>query len=157
MVPVKEEQQRHDDAAAADRSRSDQNSSHQADYGHPSEGLHGRRTARHMFLIRVCNGSKGGCRRPAGRSAIGRKIVVAASDRAQETATIRGRIREEERRLKEEVKRLLEQAEAADAEEKASYARDRRGDELPAEWARREARLKRIQEAKRALEERAPE
>src|ERR1700674_2814596 len=66
-------------------------------------------------------------------------------------------MQEEEKRLKEEVKRLLEQAEAADAEEDAHYGRDRRGDELPAELARRETRLQRIREAKRALEERARE
>jgi len=65
------------------------------------------------------------------------------------------RMQEEEKRLKEEVKRLLEQAEAADAEKDAGYGRDRRGDELPAELARRETRLKRILETKRALEERA--
>src|SRR2546425_9259683 len=68
-----------------------------------------------------------------------------------------GRMQEEEKRLKEEVKRLVEQAEAADEEEDARYGRDRRGDELPAELARRETRLKRIREAKRALEERARE
>ena len=66
-------------------------------------------------------------------------------------------MQEEEKRLKEEVKRLLEQAEVADAEEDARYGRDRRGDELPAELARRETRLERIREAKRALEERARE
>jgi Transposase DDE domain len=68
-----------------------------------------------------------------------------------------GRMQEEEKRLQEEVKRLLEQAEAADEEEDVRYGRDRRGDELPAELARRETRWKRIQEAKRALEERARE
>ena len=36
-----------------------------------------------------------------------------------------------------------------------STPRDRTGDELPAELGRRETRLRRIQEAKRALEERA--
>jgi hypothetical protein len=68
-----------------------------------------------------------------------------------------GRMQEDEKRLKEEVKRLLEQAEATDAEEDARYGPDRRGDELPAELARRETRLQRIREAKRALEERARE
>ncbi len=63
-------------------------------------------------------------------------------------------MQEEEKRLKEEVKRILKQAEATDAEEDTRYGRDRAGDELPAELARRETRLKRIQEAKRALEER---
>ena len=66
-------------------------------------------------------------------------------------------MQEDEKRLKEEVKRLLEQAEATDAEEDARYGPDRRGDELPAELARRETRLQRIREAKRALEERARE
>jgi transposase len=68
-----------------------------------------------------------------------------------------GRMQEDEKRLKEEVKRLLQQAEASDAEEDARYGADRRGDELPAELARRETRLQRIREAKRALEERARE
>ena len=49
----------------------------------------------------------------------------------------------------------MEQAEAADAEEDALYGKDRTGDELPAELERRETRLKKIKEAKRALEERA--
>ena len=68
-----------------------------------------------------------------------------------------GRMQEDEKRLKEEVKKLLQQAERVDAEEDARYGRDRTGDELPAELARRETRLKKIQEAKRALEERARE
>jgi hypothetical protein len=54
-------------------------------------------------------------------------------------------------------KRLLQQAEATDEEEDARYGRDRRGDELPAELARRETRLERVREAKRAVEERARE
>jgi hypothetical protein len=44
-----------------------------------------------------------------------------------------------------------------DAEEDARYGGDRRGDELPAELQRREDRVRRIREAKRALEERARE
>ena len=68
-----------------------------------------------------------------------------------------GRMQEDEKRLKEEVKKLLQQAEKVDAEEDARYGRDRTGDELPAELARRATRLKKIQEAKRALEERARE
>jgi hypothetical protein len=64
-------------------------------------------------------------------------------------------MKETEKRLREEVRRLLEQAEAVDEEEDARYGRDRRGDELPAELARRETRIQKIREAKRALEERA--
>ena len=59
------------------------------------------------------------------------------------------------RQLKGEVQQLLEQAEAADGEEDARYGKNRRGDELPAELQRRETRLKKIREAKRALEARA--
>jgi hypothetical protein len=66
-----------------------------------------------------------------------------------------GRMREKQRQLREEVTQLLDQAEAADAAEDAEYGPDRRGDELPAELQRRESRLKRIREAKRALEARA--
>ena len=66
-----------------------------------------------------------------------------------------GRMRGKQRQLREEVKELLAQAEAADAAEDAEYGSDRRGDELPTDLERREGRLKRIREAKRALEVRA--
>jgi hypothetical protein len=55
------------------------------------------------------------------------------------------------------VRQLLEQAAAADAEEDTRHGKNRRGDELPAELARRETRLKKIREAKRALAARARE
>lgn len=58
----------------------------------------------------------------------------------------------EERRLKEEIKSLLAQAAEADQAEDRTYGRDRRGDELPEELARREGRLQKIREAKAALE-----
>src|SRR5216684_5851061 len=66
-------------------------------------------------------------------------------------------MKETENRLKVEVRRLLEQAEAVDEEEDALYGRDRQGEELPEELARRETRIERIREAQRALEERARE
>ena len=68
-----------------------------------------------------------------------------------------GRMDETEKRLREEVRKLLGQAEAADKEEDQRYGRDRRGDELPEELQRRETRIARIREAKRALEERTRE
>jgi transposase len=68
-----------------------------------------------------------------------------------------GRMREKQRQLREEVRDLLAQAEAADAAEDAEHGPDRRGDELPAELQRRESRLQRIREAKRALEARTKE
>ncbi|MBI4002841.1 MAG: IS1182 family transposase [Nitrospira defluvii] len=61
----------------------------------------------------------------------------------------------EEARLKAEVATLLQQAEAADVQDDAVYGPDRRGDELPAEVARREQRLQTIRAAKAVLEEEA--
>jgi transposase len=88
-----------------------------------------------------------------GRVALdGSKIKANAS---KHKAMSFGRMREKQRQLREEVKDLLAQAEAADAAEDAEYGSDRRGDELPAELQRRESRLQRIREAKRALEARA--
>ena len=66
-----------------------------------------------------------------------------------------GRMLKEEKRLTEEIQELLEKAEAIDEQEDNRYGPDRRGDELPEELARRESRLKRIQEAKKALEAKA--
>jgi transposase len=90
-----------------------------------------------------------------GRVALdGSKVKANAS---KHKAMSYGRMEQEEQRLKEEAKRLLEQAEKIDAEEDARYGRERSGDELPAELARRETRLEKIREAKRVLEERARE
>jgi transposase len=66
-----------------------------------------------------------------------------------------GRMVTEEARLTAEVQRLLAQAEAADAQDDAAYGPDRRGDELPAELARREQRLQTIRAAKAVLEQEA--
>jgi transposase len=63
------------------------------------------------------------------------------------------RMKEEEVRLEAEVAALLKKAEAVDEEEDHRYGKDKRGDELPRELAFRESRLKKIQEARKALEE----
>jgi transposase len=60
-----------------------------------------------------------------------------------------------EAELEKEVERLLHEAERVDAREDALYGIDKRGDELPEELTRRETRLKKIREAKKALEEEA--
>jgi len=65
------------------------------------------------------------------------------------------RMGEQEKAIRQEVKEMLAQAEAVDAEEDARYGKECAGNELPEELQRRETRLKRIREAKRALEERA--
>jgi transposase len=66
-----------------------------------------------------------------------------------------GRMVTEAARLTAEVQRLLAQAEAVDARDNAAYGPDRRGDELPAELARREQRLQTIRAAKAVLEQEA--
>jgi hypothetical protein len=67
------------------------------------------------------------------------------------------RMEEKEKQLREEVDKLLQQAAQADAEEDVKYGKGKRGDELPAELARRESRWKKIAEAKAALEQEARE
>src|SRR2546430_3264000 len=90
-----------------------------------------------------------------GRVALdGSKVKANAS---KHKAMSYGRMEESEKRLREEVKRLMKQAEAVDEEEDKRYGRDRHGEELPEELQRRETRIARIREAKKALEERARE
>ena len=60
-----------------------------------------------------------------------------------------------EKQLQDEVDKLLEQAQQVDEAEDQQYGRGRRGDELPAELARRQSRLEKIREAKAALEQQA--
>src|SRR2546428_13689741 len=62
---------------------------------------------------------------------------------------------EQENQWRVEVEKLLAQAAQADAEEDARYGKGKPGDELPAELARRESRLKKIAEAKAGLEQEA--
>ncbi len=63
-----------------------------------------------------------------------------------------GRMTETEQRLEIEVTALLAQAAARDASEDQQCGPGRRGDELPAELARRESRLVKIRVAKASLE-----
>ncbi len=84
----------------------------------------------------------------------GSKIKANAS---KHKAMSYGRMSEAEARLKQEIDALLAAAEQTDAEEDTQYGKNRRGDEIPAELARRESRLKKIQEAKASLEAAARE
>jgi len=68
-----------------------------------------------------------------------------------------GRMQTEEARLAAEVAALLQRAEQTDAAEDARYGPDGSGEDLPAELRRREDRLRKIREAKAALETRAKE
>ena len=63
-----------------------------------------------------------------------------------------GRMSEAEQKLRTEIEALLQRAAETDAAEDEKYGKGKRGDELPEELARRESRLKKIREAKAALE-----
>jgi transposase len=67
------------------------------------------------------------------------------------------RMNETEQRLRQEVEQLLRSATEVDEAEDAQYGKRKRGDELPAELARRGSRLNKIREAKAALEQKARE
>ena len=62
------------------------------------------------------------------------------------------RMKEEEARLESEVAALFNTAQVVDTEEDKQYGKDKRGDELPEELSFRENRLKKIREAREALE-----
>jgi hypothetical protein len=88
-----------------------------------------------------------------GRVALdGTKVKANAS---KHKAMSYDRMIEKGKTLKAEVKQLLAQAEAADAEEDARHGRNRSDDELPEELKRRQDRIGKIREAKRAVEQRA--
>lgn len=88
-----------------------------------------------------------------GRLALdGTKVKANAS---RHKAMSYDRMVKEEERLQKEIVDLLEQAQQADKAEDEQHGKDRSGQEIPDELARRESRLKKIQEAKAALEEQA--
>ena len=65
------------------------------------------------------------------------------------------RMKEEEERLGKVVDGILDEAERVDREEDRRYGPERRGDEMPEEFVRAESRLRKIREAKAALEREA--
>lgn len=65
------------------------------------------------------------------------------------------RMEEAEERLKREIQELLDKAKQADDTDDESYGKGQKGEDIPKELARRASRLKKIQEAKLALEEEA--
>jgi transposase len=88
-----------------------------------------------------------------GRVALdGTKVRANASRRK---AMSYARMTEKEKVLADEVSALLAEAERIDKAEDKQFGKDKRGDELPAELARRESRLAKIREAKAALEQEA--
>jgi transposase len=94
----------------------------------------------------------------AGAMKLGRVAIDGSKVRANASkhkAMSYGRMKEKERELREEVRRLLSEADRQDEAEDRRYGKDRTGEELPEELRRRESRLERIRQAKKALEEEA--
>lgn len=108
----------------------------------------------HVFveILRLCQ--KAGLVKFGHVALDGTKMKANAS---KHKAMSYGRMKQDITRLKQEIAHLLDQAEATDAREDKQYGKDKRGDELPEELSRRETRLTKIKEAKRALEEEAKE
>ena len=79
----------------------------------------------------------------------GTKVQANAS---RHSAMSYGRMKKAEIELKAEVAKWFAEAERIDAEEDALYGKDKRGDELPDWVADKEQRIKKIAEAKAALE-----
>ena len=85
-----------------------------------------------------------------GKVAIdGTKIKANAS---KHKAMSYGLMKQKESELKRQVREMLKRAEQIDKEEDRLYGRDKTGNELPEEFARADTRLKKIREAKAALE-----
>lgn len=88
-----------------------------------------------------------------GRVAIdGSKVKANAS---KHKAMSYGHMKAKEQELQAQVQRLLSEADRQDEVEDTHYGKDRAEEDLPKELKRRESRLKRIRQAKEALEEEA--
>ena len=93
--------------------------------------------------------------RAAGMVSLGRVALDGTKVRANASrrkAMSYGRLTEKQKVLAAEVSELLAQAEAIDDAEDTRFGKDKRGDELPAELARRESRLVKLGAARAQLE-----
>ena len=96
----------------------------------------------------------------AGMSSLGRVALDGTKVRANASkrkAMSYARMTEKEKVLATEVSALLAEAERIDKAEDKAFGKNRRGDELPAELARRQTRLAKIRAAKAAMEAEAAE
>jgi transposase len=103
----------------------------------------------HIFLqvLRLCQ--KAGLVKLGHVALDGTKVKANASKHKAMSYEYMGKRSDE---LQAEIARLLAEAQATDEAEDVRYGKGKRGDELPAELRFREQRLKKIQEAKLALE-----
>ena len=105
-----------------------------------------------MQVLQLCR--QAGLVRVGAVALDGTKMAANAS--RGESRTYRG-LEKEDARLAEIVRKLLEQAQQVDEEEDAQYGKGKRGDEWPPELATVEGQRKKIEEAKKALEQQARE
>ena len=93
--------------------------------------------------------------RAAGMVSLGQVALDGTKVRANASrrkAMSYARLTEKQKVLADEVSALLADADAIDDAEDARFGKDKRGDELPPELARRESRLAKLTEARAALE-----
>jgi len=93
--------------------------------------------------------------RAAGMVSLGQVALDGTKVRANASrrkAMSYARLTEKQKVLADEVSALLADADAIDEAEDARFGKDKRGDELPPELARRESRLVKLAEARAALE-----
>jgi transposase len=103
-------------------------------------------------VLKLCE--RAGLRTVGHVSLDGSKVQANAS---KHKAMSYGRMKEDEKRLAAEIEALLFRADETDQREDEQYGREGRADDLPEEFQRRDARLRRIREAKAALEKEAAE
>jgi transposase len=103
-------------------------------------------------VLRLC--ARAGLKTVGHVSLDGSKVQANAS---KHKAMSYGRMKDQEKRLAAECEALLFRAQQTDEREDEQYGRDRRAEDLPEEFQRRDVRLRRIREAKAALEREAAE
>ena len=102
-----------------------------------------------LFLQVLALCQRAGLVKPGHVALDGTKVNANAS---RNKAMSYGWMKDKEAQLRSEVAELLQSTDKMDDEEDCRYGRDKRGDELPEELAFRESRLRKIREAKAALE-----
>jgi len=111
--------------------------------------------ARHLTALQGFFGDVVRLCRQAGLAQLGHLAVDGTKIRAHASkhkAMSYARMKDEEERLQAEIRRWFDECDEVDAAEDALYGADKVGDELPEELADPKRRLKKIQEAKAALE-----
>ena len=118
---------------------------------HPDHGTLAAFRQQHLAALAGLFGQGRRLRQRAGLVTLGHVVLDATkvlANASKHKAMSYGRMAEAEQRLEQEIAALLAEAQRVDAAEDGLYGPSRRGDELPAELARRACRLTKIREAK---------